>query len=326
MTTTARDLINMAMKEASVLSVGQTLLAEDVNNGFTLLSRMLTQWQKRRWLVPGLTDISALGNGLKSNKIGPGQYYNAIRPDKILAAYFKQTNNTGTPVSYPLYPIFSYEDYSKVTLKELNSFPGWFFYDGDYPYGNVYIWPIPSSGYEIHLITKLPISLATEVANGVLSFVGTGLTTGNYVAVPLVGGSENASGATADITVAGGIVTAIAINNPGQNYRLNDNLTAAIANIGGTGTPFVYNITQTTTSLDSEFNLPEEYEEAIHYNLALRICSLYNIQANPSTGGLAKVALNTIKNANAQVPTLSLRPEYSGRSWGFNIYAPDVYQ
>jgi hypothetical protein len=100
--TTARELINLAAKEAGILGVGQTLLAEDINDCFTLLTRMLAQWQKRRWLVPGLTQVSAIGNGLKSNKIGPGQYYNAIRPDKILAAYFLQTNTTGTPVSYQL--------------------------------------------------------------------------------------------------------------------------------------------------------------------------------------------------------------------------------
>jgi hypothetical protein len=325
--TTARDLINLAAKEAGILGVGQTLLAEDINDCFTLLTRMLAQWQKRRWLVPGLTQVSAIGNGLKSNKIGPGQYYNAIRPDKILAAYFLQTNATGTPVSYQLTPIFSYEDYVRVTLKELVSFPGWFFYDGDYPYGNVYIWPIPSNQYEIHLITKLPIGFSTSIVNGVLSFSGVGLTDGNYVAVPLIGGSENANGANANITVAAGIVTNFTINNGGNGYRLNDNLTVSIADIGGIGFAPIFNITGTSSSLDSDFNMPEEYEEAIHYNLALRICSAYGEQPTQSTGGLAKVALNTIKNANAQVPTLVMPRGYSTNDgYGFNIYAPDVYQ
>src|ERR1700749_2369008 len=91
---TARDFITMAMKEAGVLGVGQSLLSEDVNDGFILLNRMLAQWQKRRWLVPNLYEVSALGNGQKSNLIGPGQYYNTLRPDKIQAAYFEKLDGS----------------------------------------------------------------------------------------------------------------------------------------------------------------------------------------------------------------------------------------
>src|ERR1700761_5765142 len=87
---TARDFIILALKEAGVLGVGQTPLAEDINDCFVLLNRMLAQWQKRRWLVPNLIDVKAIGNSRISNLIGPGQYYNSPRPDKIQAAYFKQ--------------------------------------------------------------------------------------------------------------------------------------------------------------------------------------------------------------------------------------------
>src|SRR5579859_5366206 len=144
MTSTVRDFITLAMKEAGVLGVGQSLLAEDVNDGLVLMNRMFAQWQKKRWLVPNLYELSALGNNNKSNLIGPGQYYNAARPDKIQAAYFKQLNGAGDSnmVSFPLTPIWSWEDYSLVQLKDLNSWPQFFFYDGAFPYGNVYIWPI----------------------------------------------------------------------------------------------------------------------------------------------------------------------------------------
>src|SRR5688572_2863519 len=96
--TTARDFVTEALRAAGVTGLGQTPLAEDINNGFRLLSKMLAQWQKRRWLVPNLIDISAAGNGSKSNLIGPGQYYNTKRPDKIQAAYFKQLT-AGVPTN-----------------------------------------------------------------------------------------------------------------------------------------------------------------------------------------------------------------------------------
>jgi hypothetical protein len=54
--------------------------------------------------------------------------------------------------------------------------------------------------------------------------------------VPLTGGSG--SGALATITVSGGAVTAVTITNGGIFYVVGNTLSAAAANIGGTGTSF----------------------------------------------------------------------------------------
>jgi len=56
-------------------------------------------------------------------------------PDKILAAYARQLNTGGLIVSYPLRPIWSYEDYARIALKDLNTFPQYFFYDGHFLLG-----------------------------------------------------------------------------------------------------------------------------------------------------------------------------------------------
>lgn len=74
---------------------------------------------------------------------------------------------------------------------------------------------------------------------------GTLYTNGTYPNVPLTGGTG--SGAVATITVSGGGVTAVVITNRGQAYTATDSLSAAAANIGGTGSGFavvVGNITQ----------------------------------------------------------------------------------
>lgn len=323
---TAREFVTLAMKEAGVLGLGQTLNAEDINDGFTLLNRMLAQWQKRRWLVPNLYDVSAIGNGLKSNPIGPGQYYNAARPDKIQAAYFKQLNGGGgsSQVSYPLIPIWSYEDYSRIALKELQSWPVYYFYDAAFPYGNVYIWPVPTSAYEIHLICKGPIGFTIQIEAGEISNGGTGYTDGDYVSVPFTSVSGTGSGGTADITIAGGVITAVTIRDPGDGYKIDDVLTILNSAIGGSGANFLYRITQVTDTLDAEFNMPPEYEEAIHYNLCVRLTSMYQMPPNQVQGQLALVALNTIKKANAQIPKLRMPPalQFSG-NYGFYIFNAD---
>lgn len=319
---TARDFIIMAAKESGILGVGQSLLPEDINDGFTLLNRMFAQWQKKRWLVPSLYEIAAAGNSQKSNLIGPGQYYNAPRPDKIQTAYFRQLNGGGTSneVSFPLIPIWSWEDYANVQLKELNSWPQYFFYDAAYPYGNVYIWPIPTSAYEIHLVCKSPIGFTVQLQTGRITAAGTGYVDGNYVAVPFIALTGFGNGGTADVTVAGGVVTAIAIHDPGDGYKINDNLTLDNTLMGGVGSGFVWNVTQVTDSLDAEFNMPEEYHEAVHYNLCIRLCSMYQAPVNPVQAALAKLSLNTIKVANTQVPTLKMPPALRFGRNGNNFY------
>lgn len=323
---TARDFITLAMKEAGVLGVGQSLLSEDINDGFTLLNRMLSQWQKKRWLVPNLYEVKALGNSQKSNLIGPGQYYNAARPDKIQAAYFIQLNSGGsTPVSYPLTPIWSWENYAQIQLKELNTWPQYFFYDGAFPYGNVYIWPIPTSDYEIHLVIKGPIGFTIELENGEITTAGAGYIDGAYAVIPFVSLSGFGSGGTADVTVAGGKVTAITIHDAGDGYKIGDVLTLDNTLMGGVGAGFSWTVTQVTDDLDAEFNMPPEYEEAIHYNLCIRLCSMYQYPVNTVQAGLAKLALNTIKVANTQVPTLSMPRSlrFSRNGGGFYIFNAD---
>lgn len=320
--TTARDFCTMALKEAGVIGIGQTPLAEDINDAFTLLNRMLAQWQKKRWLVPNLYEVVNQGNNAKSNLIGPGQYYNSARPDKIQAAYFVQLtgNSQSDPVSFPLRQIWSYEDYALLALKKLNSWPQFFFYDGAFPYGNVFIWPIPTKEYEVHLIVKGPIGFTVQLENGKIENAGEAYTDGAYIDIPFINITGFGSLGTADVTVAGGMVTDVVIHTPGDGYKINDKLTLDTTLMGGTGLGFIWNVTGVTDSLDAEFNMPPEYEEAIHYSLCVRLCSMYQLPTNPTQVTLAKLALNTIKIANAQIPTLRVPPQYRNSRYNGSFY------
>lgn len=319
---TARDIVTLAMKEVGILGVGQSLLSEDVNDGFTLLQRMLAIWQRNRWLIPNLIDISMPGNGQKSNTIGNGGYYNTPRPDKIQAAYMIQLNTGSNSISLPLRPIFSYEDYALIVVKNLASLPYCFFYDAAYPLGNVFAWPIPNSNYEIHLIVKNQIGFSTGVASGQIVTAGAGYVDGIYVGVPLTGGAG--TGATADITVTAGAVAIVTLGNPGNDYAVNNTLSADAANLGGAGAGFTWKVLTTAATLDSTFNMPDEYLEAMHYNLAIRLGSMYQLPVMKDTKDLAKAALNVVRKANTQIPRMVMPPGLRvGRA--FSLYNPDGY-
>jgi hypothetical protein len=69
---------------------------------------------------------------------------------------------------------------------------------------------------------------------------GSGYTDGSYPATPLTGGTG--TGATADITVSGGAVTVVTLNDAGIGYVAGDVLSASTSIIGA-GTLFAYTLT-----------------------------------------------------------------------------------
>lgn len=320
--TTAREFITFALKEAGVLGVGQTALAEDIIDGMFLLSNMIAQWQERRWMVPALVRVNMIGDNSESNTIGPGGYIQIQRPVDIKGGYVVQLNTGQNPVSLPLRKIFAFEDYIRIAVKALSSLPTHFFYDAAFPVGNLYVWPKCTDQYQCSFLVERQLAF-TGLLNGDI-VGGAGYVNGTYLDVDLTG-SDTGSGATANIEVTGNTVTAVTIIEPGNNYVEGNTLTASAADLGGAGAGFTYTVTELNDGLDYEFKLPKAYNEAIHYNLAARCISAWQVtNPSPTTGALAKVSLNTIKKANTQVPQMVMPPALR-KSRGFNLWNPDGY-
>ncbi len=64
--------------------------------------------------------------------------------------------------------------------------------------------------------------------------------------------------------------------------------------------------------LSQEIALPPDYLEAVLYNLVVRLKPMYGMAPDQTVTGLAKSALNTIQNSNAQVPRMRLDKRLSG--------------
>ena len=93
--------------------------------------------------------------------------------------------------------------------------------------------PTPNSGYQVELHQYYyPISIVQAPIGTFSGFSpGSGYVTGTYRNIALTGGTG--SGATANIVVAGGIVTSITLVNGGQFYVVGDVVSAVIP--GGIG-------------------------------------------------------------------------------------------
>lgn len=157
-TTTPQAIITLAFKDAGIVGVGQTPLAEDMNDGLTRLNMVMAQWGRKRWLVYQLTNLVLTSTGAQSYTVGPGGSFNiGVRPDRLEnGCFFRQLiNSSPNQVDYPLELLESWEDYNRIVLKALQTFPGFVFYDPGYPLGTVYPWPVPQPTiYEIHLLVK----------------------------------------------------------------------------------------------------------------------------------------------------------------------------
>lgn len=215
------DIIQAAFWNGGIISLSQTIYAEDMYNALFTLNNMLNEWNRKRWIIYHEVDVAHTMDGSQSYTVGTGGDFNVTRPDQLEEAYVRLLPVHGQPVDFPLYIINNREDYSKITLKQLTAWPSYIFYDSDFPLGRVYPWPIPTAGqYEVHIVVK----------DTLLTFA---------------------------------------------------NLTTTIV-------------------------LPPEYFNALVYNLAERLRASYKLGNDPQVSTRAATSLNTIKNANTQIPTLSL--------------------
>ena len=167
MATTPLDIITQSLKKAGVLGVGQTPLAEDTNDAYNDLQDMLGQWQRKRWLIWHLVDYAYASTGALSYTVGPGGNFNINpRPDRIESAFFRQIINESIPnqIDYPLDIIEAREDYNRISLKQLTSFPQYLFYDSAFPTGIAYPWPLLQANlYELHLTVKETLAQFTSL-------------------------------------------------------------------------------------------------------------------------------------------------------------------
>jgi len=158
--TTARDICLQALKDSGIIGVGQTALAEDINDSFTALNQMLAQWRRKRFLIPYLSTISKISTAAQTYSMGPGGDFDTgtgiSRPDKIESAYFRQkTGQPNNEVDFGLTIIPSREQYNQISLKTLQTFPNWVYYEPTFPLGTLYFWPIPQANiYEMFVSVK----------------------------------------------------------------------------------------------------------------------------------------------------------------------------
>lgn len=216
---TTGDLIAFSLRASGILGIGQTASAEDAYTGLQMLVNLIAQWQKKRWLVYVLEEVSVpASTGAQSYTIGPGMQFDCARPDHIAKAYIRILGTAGpNQVDIPLDILQAREDYANISVKALQTMPAAVWYESQFPTGNVWFWPVPPAGmYGLYLEVKSPL--------------------------PTYG------------------------------------------------------------TLTDQLNLPPEYFEALLWSMCVRMQMAYGLPARPDHASAMTQAMNTIRQANMQVP------------------------
>jgi hypothetical protein len=174
--TTIGDLCSAQLRECGAVGIGQTASADEITDAWARTQWMIQQWERKRWLIYHLVDLHLVSTGAQTYTVGPGGDFNtgtaklSARPNRLESAFLRQIQTTPpNQIDYPLEVIQSWEDYGRIALKSLVSFPGAVFLDTDWPLGVLHTYPVPNANiYEIHLQVRaqLPQSfptLATEI-------------------------------------------------------------------------------------------------------------------------------------------------------------------
>lgn len=141
-TTSAVDLITLALKQIRVLGVGDTLTNEDAQDSLDVLNMMMESWSISKLYVyeEKLYDFPFV-NGQASYTVGPSaDFAIANRPLRLTSAY---TQSLG--ISYYMQILTDATQYDALVNKGIVvSYPTCVWYEQTFPLGTLHFWPVPN--------------------------------------------------------------------------------------------------------------------------------------------------------------------------------------
>lgn len=141
-TTSAGNLITLALKQIRVLGIGDTLTAEDAQDSLDVLNMMMESWSTSKLYIyeESIHDFPFI-NGQGAYTVGPAADFPLPdRPLKLTSAY---TQSQG--ISYYMQILTDATQYDALVNKGIVvSYPTVVWYEQTYPLGTLHFWPVPN--------------------------------------------------------------------------------------------------------------------------------------------------------------------------------------
>lgn len=156
--TTVNDVITEAWKKSGVLGQGQSMTGDDTVSGLADLNDMLSQWATQRFMNWGLQEQHITSSGTTAGyTVGNGGQFNTgFTPTRLEYVFQRQIVVSGLNVDTPFEVIPSREEYSRLSLKALQSFGLYAFLDtSTFPLATLLLYPWPQASiYAIYIGVK----------------------------------------------------------------------------------------------------------------------------------------------------------------------------
>lgn len=150
-------------------------------------------------------------------------------------------------------------------------------------------------------------------SNPTISNAGSGYTNGTYSNVALTG-SATGTGASANIVVAGGVVTTVTMFNKGSGYLVNDILTQSIAVVTGS----VSGTVMTVTAISSGILYVGQYVTGTGITASTRISAF-----SSGNGGVGTYIVDTISSSTGSI-TITARFIPAGVNFAITLATDDL--
>lgn len=153
LTVTALDLIKAAMQEIGALAMGETPSNEDSAWVLSKLQRLIDRYNARRPLVYSVNFTQfALVLNTQPITIGPGAMFDVNQRPVDIDSISLVLNNT-SPTQVEIWVNKRDKDWwAQNRVKNLTStLPTDYYYEPNWPNGNLFLWPIPSAANNLLL-------------------------------------------------------------------------------------------------------------------------------------------------------------------------------
>lgn len=161
---TAQEQIEGSLRLIGQLAQGETPDADTLADALVALNQMLDSWSTERLSVFCLQDQTFTWTANNTSRtIGPSGDFVGTRPVIVDPSTYYKVNN----ISYPLM-LLNVDQYNAIALKSAtSSLPQCLYVNMTMPDATMYVYPVPSASFELHLmsVTELsePATLATEL-------------------------------------------------------------------------------------------------------------------------------------------------------------------
>ncbi len=148
---TAGNIVDGAFKLCGVLVPTPT----ERTSALTTLNDLLALWSAERLLVYFVVEESfTLVVGTNVYTIGSAGTFNTVRPQKITAAYLRDSDN----IDYPLDVTMALTEYNRISDKGTNARPERLYYAPEFPLGKIHFDSPPDATYTFNVFSWKPLT------------------------------------------------------------------------------------------------------------------------------------------------------------------------